>query len=312
MNTLHLKYAIEVERTSSISQAAENLFMGQPSLSKAIRELEDSLGFTVFERTSKGVIPTRKGVKFLTYARNVLHQIEKMEALSDSADADIQNFNISIPRGSYIADAVTSLIAELDQNKGLNVNVQETNSVQVVNNIIDGPFNLGVIRFQAEYENYFKDYLTEKQLGYETVWEYEYLALLSEKHPLAQVEKVNYEELKLYTEISHGDTAIPYIMPNINGGIELPSKTAKCIYVYERCSQYDLLSAIPTTYMWVSPIPEKWLKRYQLVQRKCKTSGNIYKDVLIYPKDYKFTELDHRFVNRLFEAKNEVTFCNYK
>ncbi|SHO44099.1 LysR family transcriptional regulator [Anaerocolumna xylanovorans] len=312
MNTLHLKYAIEVERTSSISQAAENLFMGQPSLSKAIKELEDTLGFTIFERTSKGVTPTRKGIKFLSYARNVLHQIEQMEALSDSLDAGMQTFNISIPRGSYIADAVTSLVSELDRNEGMNVNVQETNSVQVVNNIIDGPFNLGVIRFQTEYENYFKDYLTEKQLKFETVWEFEYLVLMSEKHPLANAGKVDYQELRKYTEITHGDTAIPYIMPNSSASVELPSKTSKSIYVYERCSQYDLLSSIPTTYMWVSPIPEKWLQRYQLVQRKCKTLGNIYKDVLIYPKDYKFTELDRRFVNKLFEAKNDVTFCEYR
>lgn len=312
MNTLHLKYAIEVERTSSISQAAENLFMGQPSLSKAIKELEDTLGFTIFERTSKGVTPTRKGIKFLSYARNALHQIEQMEALSDSLDAGMQSFNISIPRGSYIADAVTSLVSELDQNKGMSVNVQETNSVQVVNNIIDGPFNLGVIRFQTEYENYFKDYLAEKQLKYETIWEFEYLVLMSENHPLANALKVDYQELKKYTEITHGDTAIPYIMPNSSTSVELPSKTSKCIYVYERCSQYDLLSSIPATYMWVSPIPEKWLQRYQLVQRKCKALGNIYKDVLIYPKDYKFTELDRRFVNKLFEAKNDVTFCEYR
>ena len=94
MNTLHLKYAIEVERTSSISQAAENLFMGQPSLSKAIKELEDTLGFTIFERTSRGVTPTQKGLKFLSYARNVLNQLEKMEALSDAADTELQSFSV--------------------------------------------------------------------------------------------------------------------------------------------------------------------------------------------------------------------------
>ena len=149
MNTQHLKYVIEVERTSSISQAAENLYMGQPSLSKAIKELEDSLEFTIFERTSKGVTPTQKGIKFLSYARNVLSQLDKMEALSDRADADIQNFNISIPRGSYIADAITNFLSELDTNKRIHANVQETNSIQVINNIIDGPFNLGIIRYQT-------------------------------------------------------------------------------------------------------------------------------------------------------------------
>jgi DNA-binding transcriptional LysR family regulator len=310
MNTQHLRYVIEVERTSSISQAAENLYMGQPSLSKAIKELEDSLGFTIFERTPKGVTPTQKGIKFISYARNILSQIEKMEALSDKADADIQNFNISIPRGSYIASAITSFLSDLDENKGIHVNVQETNSIQVINNIIDGPFNIGIIRYQIEYENYFVDYLNEKQLYHETIWEFEYLALMSSKHPLALKEMIDYQELGKYTEITHGDTSIPYIVQN-SMKIETPSKNSKRIYVYDRCGQYDLLSEIPTTYMWVSPIPDKWLNRYQLVQRKCNALGHRYKDVFIYPKAYKLTDLDRQFIDRLSEAKNEVTFRDY-
>ncbi len=311
MNTQHLKYAIEVERTSSISQAAENLYMGQPNLSKAIKELEDSLEFTIFERTSKGVTPTQKGIKFLSYARNVLSQLDKMEALSDKADADIQNFNISIPRGSYIADAITNFLSELDTNKGIHANVQETNSIQVINNIIDGPFNLGIIRYQTDYENYFVDYLKEKQLRYETVWEFEYLALMSEKHPMAYCEAVTEQELCKYTQVTHGDTSIPYILQN-SLMAEGSSLTSKRIYVYDRCSQYDLLSEIPTTYMWVSPIPDKWLRRYHLVQRKCKVNGHRYKDVFVYPKNYKLTELDRRFIDRLSEAKNEVSFREYQ
>jgi DNA-binding transcriptional LysR family regulator len=314
MNTQHLKYAIEVERTCSITQAAENLYMGQPSLSKAIKELEDTLGYIIFERTSKGVTPTQKGVEFLSYARNILNQIEKMEALSDSANTNIQSFNISIPRGSYIADAITRFISELDEKKGINVNVQETNSLQVISNIIDGPFNLGIIRYQIEHENYFFDYLSEKQLKYEPIWEFEYLVLMSAKHPLAHSECLDLKALEGYTEITHGDTSIPYVMQNSNtkANTNAMGQAAKRIYVYDRCSQYDLLSTIPSTYMWVSPIPEKWLNRYQLIQRKCQANGYKYKDVFIYPKDYKFTALDREFIDKLSEAKNEVTFQDYK
>lgn len=312
MNTLHLKYAVEVERTCSITQAAENLYMGQPSLSKAIKDLEDSLGYAIFERTSKGVTPTAKGMEFLSYARNILVQIEKMEALSDTASTNTQSFSISIPRGSYIADAITSFISELDESKGIHVNVQETNSMQVINNIIDGPFNLGIIRYQTEYENYFLDYLADKQLRYEPIWEFEYLALMSERHPLANSDKLDAQELRQFTEITHGDTAIPYIMQSSSNKADTSANTLRHIYVYERCSQYDLLTTIPTTYMWVSPIPEKWLRRYQLVQRKCKTSGHKYKDMFVYPKNYQLTALDRKFIDKLSEAKNEVLFKEYK
>jgi DNA-binding transcriptional LysR family regulator len=313
MNTLHLKYALEVERTCSITQAAENLFMGQPNLSKAIKELEDTLSFSIFERTSKGVMPTRKGMKFLKYARNVLLQIEKMEALSDdSASTDAQNFSISIPRGSYIASAFTSFVSELDQSKGINVNMQETNSMQAITNITDGQFNLGIIRYQVCYENYFLDYLADKKLCYEPIWEFEYLAVMSVKHPLAQQEKVEEQELSSYVEIVHGDNTVPYVMQSNTVKEDLPTKTSKRIYVYERCNQFDLLETIPSAYMRVSPIPEKWLNRYNLTQRRCQGSEHRFKDLLIFPKGYKLTALDKRFIDKLFEAKNEVTFLEYK
>ena len=72
MNTQYLKYAVEVERTGSFTKAAQNLYMSQPRLSKAIRELEAQLGTELFNRTAKGVQPTPKGEIFLARARNIL------------------------------------------------------------------------------------------------------------------------------------------------------------------------------------------------------------------------------------------------
>ena len=88
MNVLFFKYVIEVERTRSISQAAENLFMAQPNLSKAIKEMEDTLGFNIFERSSKGVIPTMQGKEFLVYARNIVSQLEKIESIAKPNSAE--------------------------------------------------------------------------------------------------------------------------------------------------------------------------------------------------------------------------------
>jgi DNA-binding transcriptional LysR family regulator len=96
MNTQLLKYALEVERTGSITQAADNLFMAQPNLSKAIKELEDTLGIEIFKRTSKGMVPTEKGAEFLMYARNIVAQINEMESLYISRNEAKQRFNIVI------------------------------------------------------------------------------------------------------------------------------------------------------------------------------------------------------------------------
>ena len=79
LNILYLKYAVTVARCGSITGAAEQLYMNQPNLSKAIKELETSLNITIFQRTSTGVIPTVQGQEFLDSARQILQQIAELE-----------------------------------------------------------------------------------------------------------------------------------------------------------------------------------------------------------------------------------------
>jgi DNA-binding transcriptional LysR family regulator len=308
---LFFKYAIEIERTRSITKAAENLYMAQPNLSKAIKELEDTVGFTIFERNSKGVIPTGKGLEFLVYARKILDEMEHIHKLTDAENLERQSFSISIPRGSYIAAGFTKFAGELDFEKEININIQETNSISTINNVIDNKFNLGIIRYQTMYENYYVDYLADKHLSCDQIWEFEYLALMSKHHALAKDEDVEFCRLKSYIEIIHGDTVVPYLNA---AELRYPSSEAipkKRIYLYERCNQFELLSSLPTTYMWVSPIPDKLLKRHELIQRKCVFPNNRYKDVLIYPKGYSFTALDKKFIDRIFESRNEVSLKQY-
>jgi len=311
VNTQHLKYAVEVERTQSITQAAENLFMAQPNLSKAIKELEDTLGITIFERTSKGVVPTAKGARFLLHAKDILSQVEKMESLGIPERAGQQRFNIAIPRGSYIASAITRLVSELDPEAEIDVNISETNSMQVISDIADGRFNIGIIRYQTLYENYFLDYLAEKELVHDPIWEFEYLVLMSRRHPMASAKKLTGADLVRFTEIVHGDTTIPYLQEARPRKATSPAPARKRIYVYERCSQFDMLHHIPTTYMWVSPIPEEWLERYDLVQRVCRVDNQRCKDLLVYRKGYKLSELDRKFIDKLYASKNLVAFKEY-
>ena len=165
MNTLHFKYALEVERTGSITQAADNLFMAQPNLSKAIKELEDTLGIPIFKRTSKGMVPTEKGAEFLVYARNILAQISEMEALYSSDKKEKQRFNIVIPRGSYISTAFTKFVSELNSEIEIDVDVKETNSIQAISDVANGDYNIGIIRYQTIHEKYFLDFLLSKELS---------------------------------------------------------------------------------------------------------------------------------------------------
>ena len=86
---------------------------------------------------------------------------------------------------------------------------------------------------------------------------------------------------------------------------ELPENIDRRIFVFERASQFDLLSTNPETFMWVSPAPKKLLERYNLVQRECADNKKVYKDVLIYKNGYKLSKLDRQFITSLCDSKRK-------
>ena len=134
------------------------------------------------------------------------------------------------------------------------------------------------------------------------------MLVMSEKHPLAHKELITIDDLKGYTKITHGDIELPH---DKYSGKAKKNQNRNVIYVYERGSQFDLLANVPDTYMWVSPIPEKVLKRNHLVQRVCKAEDNLYKDVLIFREDYRINEYDRLFQKKLYESKVDVASTKY-
>lgn len=310
MNTLHMKYVLEIERSGSISQAAQNLFMAQPNLSKAIKDLEKELGYKIFKRTSSGVVATEKGAEFLYHAKKAMEQIDEIEKLADKKDTESRQFKISIPRGSYIANGFTAFVAGLEINDGLDITINETNTLKTISNVADRGYNMGIIRYQISDEDIFRSRLKNNNLEQETIWEFEYVLVMSKYHPLATKEKICVEDLQDYVKITHGDIEIPHTR-NQADTAENKDASEKTIYVYERGSQFDLLANVPTTYMWVSPIPDSYLEKNNLVQRACKASNNRYKDVLIYRQDYKLGEYDKLFQNKIYESKVEVASAKY-
>ena len=304
MNTTYLNYALEIERVGSISQAAQNLYMAQPNLSKAIRELEKELGFTIFKRTAKGVSPTEEGTEFLYHARQIMEQVGAVERISQRIGTDKLKYKISIPRGSYIVDGFTSFLSELELEKGMEVTINETNALGTISNVADRGYNLGIIRYQMLDETHYLTMLKNNHLTYETIWEFEYVLVMSKNHPLANKETITPEDLSEYTKITHGDIELPHVR-RINHEAEMTPRNV--IYVYERGSQFDLLTNVPTTYMWVSPIPQKLLNKLQLVQRICRAEDNLYKDVMIFREDYHITEHDRLFQKKIYESKVDVS-----
>ena len=306
MNTQYFLYAIEVEKTGSITQAAHNLFMSQPTLSKAIKDLEESVGFSVFKRTSKGVVPTQKGTEFLAHARKIAAQIRKMEQALQAQDISNQLFSLAIPRVSYIARAASEFACAFDDRKDMEIDIRETNSMHVIDAVAYGHYVLGIIRCHVEDEDYFLKNLAEKGLQHETVWQSEYMALMRQDHPLARQEVLRGADFAPYIEIAFGDEEVPYIRVSESRSGELLEHT-KRILVYDRAMQLDLLRTNPAAYGWASAVPKDILERNNLIQRKCVRSRQ-FKDILISRAGYRFSKLDRTFLDMLFLQRNAVAY----
>ena len=305
MNLLHLKYAVEVAKTKSISKAAENLFMGQPNLSRAIKELEESLGIIIFDRSSTGIKVTPDGEQFLQYARRILSQVDEVEELYKNNKTHKQRFSICVPRASYISYAFSEFAKHIDTKMPAEIFYKETNSMRAINNVIKDEYNLGIVRYQITFEDYFKKTFAEKNLENETITEFSYVLLVSANSPFAEKEDITSEDLKDYIEISHGDPYVPSLPLIDVKKAELSKLVDKRIFVFERESQFCLLSTVPSTFMWVSPIPDTLLEKYNLVQKQCKINNKKYKDVLIYRRNYSLSDLDKTFITEVCNAKRK-------
>ena len=304
MNLLHLKYAIEVAKCGSMGKASETLLIATPNLSRSIKELEADLGIQIFERTKNGMILTPQGEEFLNYGKEILKQIDDVEKFYKEGAPKRQKFSISVPRACYISEAFAEFSKTLS-NEPAEIFYKETNSQRTINNMLNHEYKLGIIRYAADYDRYFKAMLEEKGFQYELVTEFSYSLIMSENSPLAKKENIAFSDLKGYIEIAHADPFVPSMPLSKVVKEELSDNIERRIFVFERASQFELLSVNPQTFMWVSPPPESLLKKYGIVLKKCPENKKVYKDVLIYKKGYKFTHLDRQFITKLCESKRK-------
>ena len=304
MNILHMKYAVEVARVGSLNKASETLLIAQPNLSRSIKELEADLGITIFDRTPKGMFLTPDGETFIGYAKDILKQIDQVDSMYKNGIVKKQKFSISVPRACYISDAFARFSKSLTDEPA-EIFYKETNYQSNINNILNHDYNLGIIRYAENYDKYFKSMLEEKGLTYEMVTEFTYSLIMSANNPLAQKENITYDDLKGYIEIAHADPYVPSLPLAKVVKEELPDNIDRRIFIFERASQFDLLSENPETFMWVSSAPKKVLERYNLVQKKCGDNKKVYKDLLIYQKGYKLTKIDKQFITELCESKRK-------
>ena len=302
MNVLHMKYAVEIAKAGSINKASEALLIAQPNLSRSIKELEADLGIAIFERSSKGMALTPDGEEFIRHAQRVLEQIEEVERLYQFGAPVRQRFCVCAPRAGYISDAFAQFCRGIDAAPA-QLLFMETGTAKAVGDMLSGESKLGVIRYAAQHDPRFTQWLEEKGLLCETVAEFAHVLVMSSASALAAKAHIAPSDLSPLIEIAQRDATAHAPHPAAILEEEDVSSSKRRVFVCDRASQLDLLVKNPETFAWTSPMSRAFLERNGLTQRAFAGGGKPYRDVLIRRRDYALTALDKAFIRELYESK---------
>ena len=296
MNIQNLKYALEINRKKSISKAAKSLYVAQPNLSKSVKELEASCGIKIFKRSSKGVEATKEGQEFLLEAESIIRKLDELEHKYSQDEEESTELRIAIPRASYLSHAFTNYIVGKRDCEKMIMQVDETSTANAIKQVEDQTSNIGILRYHSRYDEYFRALFKVRELDCVHLMDFSYRLLVSKDSRLRFLPKVRETDLSEYIEILHGDNTLPngeYMEISVGNG---KLSTHKKIYVYERGSQFDLLSKVNNTFMWVSPMPTEVLERNNLATIHCSFMEKDMCDVLICKKDHRYSREEKAFI----------------
>ncbi|TKG99106.1 LysR family transcriptional regulator [Peribacillus simplex] len=201
MNLQQLKYALEVASKGSMNEAARSLFISQPRLSNAIKELEKEFKITIFIRTNRGVTVTNEGAEFLGYARQVLQQFNMLEEKYLSEKPAKQHFSISTQHYTFAANAFVELVKEFGASE-YEFTLRETKTYEIIEDVKNLRSELGIIYLSNYNESVLLKLLKERDLTFSELFTAKPHVFISKRHPLADKESINLEELDDYPCLS--------------------------------------------------------------------------------------------------------------
>ena len=186
MHTNHLAYFVEVARQGSISKAAKNLFISQPSLSAAIAKLEEELGVKLFYRSQQGARLTEQGQQILEASEDILHKLSEIERFAKqdtNLTGEVKIAVIPLACGSYTADLIA--LAQ-ERYPHLAVVINEERSKAIIQQVLNGTVNLGITSFRLDQQAMYETLFQKKRLVYEHLFSGHLCAFVGLEHPLAK------------------------------------------------------------------------------------------------------------------------------
>ena len=201
MTLTQLRYVITIADTGSMNEAAEALFISQPSLSQAVKELETEIGVELFKRSNRGVSVTQEGIEFLGYARQVVEQYELIESHYIERKNVKKKFGVSMQHYTFAVNAFVEMVRQFGMDE-YEFAVHETKTHQVIEDVRNFKSEIGILYVNDFNRKVLTKMFHEYGLEFHELLNCRIYVYMWKGHPLAKREKITLEELKEYPCLS--------------------------------------------------------------------------------------------------------------
>ena len=201
MTLQQLKYFIEVVNCGSINKAAENLFIAQPSLSNAVKDLEAEVGVELFTRTPKGMSLTADGVEFLGYARQVVEQASLLEQRFLSKKPSRRLCSISTQHYAFAVNAFVNMVKKTNADE-YEFTLRETRTYEIIEDVKTLRSELGILYMNPFNRKVLEKLLRDNGLTFHPLFTAKPHIFVSASNPLAARQFVTPKDLEEYPCLS--------------------------------------------------------------------------------------------------------------
>ena len=201
MTLQQLHYVITISETGSMNSAAELLYVAQPSLTGAVKELEKELGITIFHRSGRGVSLTNEGLEFITNARQVYYQYETLMGKYGKSGKRKKKFGVSAQHYSFAVKSFVETVKQYDAEK-YDFAIRETTTKDVIDDVITSKSEIGILYLSDFNRKAIEKILKRNELEFHSLTECDAYVYMWKGHPLAGRESVGFDELAEYPCLS--------------------------------------------------------------------------------------------------------------
>ncbi len=238
MTLLQLKYIVTIAACGTMSEAAKQLYMAQPSLTASVKELEHELGITIFSRTNKGVLLTAEGEEFLGYARQVIEQSNLIEERYLGNGQVKHQFCVSTQHYSFAVEAFVELLTQYGGDE-YDFRIRETQTYELIEDVAKLRSEVGVLYLNHFNETILRKTLRENNLKFHRLFIARPHVFVGAGNPLAQKSLITLEDLAPYPRLSYeqGEHNSFYFSEEILSTFD----SKKDIMVSDRATLFNLL-----------------------------------------------------------------------